>query len=190
MQDDYSYCTCAGAANGAGVDGLWLNSAWGPGCDACCGFGSLLDTVLTMWSQMCIGLSANQLMSFHTFPSPGFAASASDGRPAGYVFDGTCQSGQAGSCEWGTSGTIEATDRLNRFLTFLSLLLCPIHPPPCPSVVLRLVECRSSSVPHSQVAVTRFCIVAGTGHSSKVYNCRLHPQRVLPQCNGQPVCVL
>jgi len=33
--DDYSYCICAGNANGAGSQGLWLNTAWGPGCYAC-----------------------------------------------------------------------------------------------------------------------------------------------------------
>lgn len=34
--DDYSYCICAGNANGGGSQGLWLNTAWGPGCYACC----------------------------------------------------------------------------------------------------------------------------------------------------------
>ena len=34
--DEYSYCICAGEANGGGQDGLWLNTAWGPGCYACC----------------------------------------------------------------------------------------------------------------------------------------------------------
>lgn len=33
--DNYDYCICAGGANGAGNRGLWLNTAWGPGCEAC-----------------------------------------------------------------------------------------------------------------------------------------------------------
>lgn len=85
--DNYSYCICAGGANGLGQDGVWLNTAWGPGCYACCA---------RLRNRRRNDISLMQLFV--------------DNQARGTIFDGTCDGD-------GSGGTGQGIDEIMATLT-------------------------------------------------------------------------